>query len=312
MEQNPRYYRSVPIVPKETKPVKRASSHLQYATNLFTGRVSGRLTTLQPLHVGTGQFVPPESVGLVDEAPLIKVFHRSGDNPTIPGSSLKGPVRSIVEMITYSAVSKTNARLDRDSYGESTYDSRHRRGELDIAGRLFGAMGYQGHIHFADCPLKSGTTTVHDIPPQYQPHGSENRRYYPHGLVDPRERLWPLEVVATGGVFEFSIRFSNLSAAELGLLLIPLGGTTPPLCLKLGAGKSSGLGAVRFDDVRIEQIDTASSYTGYETSWLPIDGAFCVAAALTEKDLLRHDKTLQQLQGDLGCQAIRGGTGDEA
>jgi CRISPR/Cas system CSM-associated protein Csm3 (group 7 of RAMP superfamily) len=309
MEQNPRYYRSVRIVPKKTKPVERASSHLQYAGDLLTGRVSGRLTTLQPLHVGTGQFIPPESVGLTDEAPLIKAFHRSGDSPTIPGSSLKGPVRSIVEMITYSAVSKTTARLDRDSYGESIYDSRHRRGELDIAGRLFGAMGYQGHIHFADCPLISGTTTVHDIPPQYQPRGSDGRRYYPHELVDPRERLWPLEVVAAGSVFEFTIRFTNLTTAELGLLLIPLGGTSPPLCIKLGAGKAGGLGAVRFDEVTIEQVDAGSSYTTYETSWVPIDGAGCVTEAV--ETLIRHDEALERLQHDLGCNRIRGGVGNE-
>lgn len=305
MEQNPRYYRSVRIVSKETNPVERASSHLHYGANLLTGRVSGRLTTLQPLHVGTGQFVPPESVGLDDEAPLIKAFHRAGDTPTIPGSSLKGPVRSIVEMVTYSAVSKTTARLDRDLYGESTYDSRHRRGELDIAGRLFGAMGYQGHILFADCPMVSGVTAVHDIPPQYQPRGSEGRRYYPHELVDPREPLWPLEVVTAGGVFEFTIRFSNLTPAELGLVLIPLGRTNPPLCIKLGAGKGSGLGAVRFTEVRVERVDAGSSYGNYETNWLPIDGDSCVAEAI--KDLVREDETLERLQRDLGCNAIRGG-----
>jgi CRISPR/Cas system CSM-associated protein Csm3 (group 7 of RAMP superfamily) len=305
MEQNPRYYRSVRIVPKETKPVKRSSSHLQYAGDLLTGRVSGKLTTLRPLHIGTGLFVSPESVGLEDEAPLIKVFHRSGGTVTIPGSSLKGPVRSIVEMITYSAVSKTTARLDRNLYGESAYDSRHRRGELDIAGRLFGAMGYQGHISFSDCPLTAGTTKVHDIPSQHPPRGSEGRRYYPHELVDPRERLWPLEVVSTDSIFEFAIRFSNLTTAELGLLLIPLGGTNPPLCLRLGAGKSSGLGAVRFDEVEVEAIDPGSSYTGYETIWRPVDAGNCVAAAV--ETLVRRDEALERLQHDLGCNALRGG-----
>ena len=297
-DETPKYYRSIPLVPKRTEPVDRDTAHLVYNSTLHSGRVRGEFVARQPLHVGTGLLVAPQSLGLNDEAPLVKSFFRAGDRLTVPGSSLKGAVRHLVEALTYSAVSKTRVRLDRELYGESQYDSRRGRGELDPAGRIFGAMGYQGHVQFGDCPLLAGQSAIMDIPPQYEPRAGEGRRYYPHGLVDNRSPLWPLEVVEAGGRFAFEMRFNNLSAAELGVLLIAFGQSDPPICLKLGAGKSSGLGAVRFDDVVAETWDPAVAYVAPDVAWTPLDKAACLAAV---EQLLRRDETLRRLQADLGC-----------
>lgn len=305
-EDNPKYYRSIAIVPKRETPVDPDEAHWVYAADRLSGRITGEFVARQPLHVGTGQFVAPERIGIQDAAPLVKSFYRAEERITVGGASLKGAVRSLFEAMTYSAVTKTKARLNRREFGESTYNARRRqdKGDLDPAGRLFGAMGYQAHLRFFDCPLMEGETAVHDIPPQYQPKGDdEHRRYYPHALKDNRRGTWPLEVVKPGGVFRFAIQFDNCSQAELGILLIVLGQTDPPICLKLGAGKSAGLGGIQFREVQVMLLDTVKSYRQFEPAEEALDVADCVAVAL-KSPLLRRDDPVKRFQQELGCKQL--------
>ena len=300
-EEN-RYYRTTRLVRKDTEPVDSSHGHQHLNDQLWSGRVLGSFRSLQPLHVGTGQYVPPQSVGIESDVPLLKSFHQVDGRLIVPGSSLKGPIRSLVEAMTHSCVSKSSARLDRDNYGECRYNSQRRRGEICIACKLFGAMGYQGQIHFADAPLIEGGSAIHYIPPQYQPKGSRERRHYPHDLQDRRDPTWPLEVATAGSRFAYHIRYENLSPAELGLLLIALGAGNPPLCLKIGAGKSSGLGAIHFQEVNAQKLILPDLYRSYssEGAWQDVDAAECVQAAEQERSLLRQD-ALSRLQDDLDC-----------
>lgn len=303
MDDFTRYYRSIPLVPKDTEPVDPTHAHWHYADTLLSGQIQGNFVTKQPLHIGTGQMVPPERLGLRDEAPLVKSFYRLDEMVTVPGSSMKGAVRHLVEAITYSAVSKTRARLDRNRYGETSYNSRRGEVSLDLAGRLFGAMGYLGHVKFADALLVEGQMAVLDIPPQYQPRTGDGRRYYPHELKDPRDPLWPLEVAAVGSRFKFTIQFDNCTYGELGVILIALGQTDPPICLKLGAGKNSGLGAIQFSEVLVKSLDSEASYRSMETTLHPVDIAQCLTLA-QEEGWVRSDDVLSRLQADLGCTAL--------
>lgn len=303
MQPENRYYRSIRLVRKTTTDVDEARGHQLYAANLLSGRVRGQFTALQPLHIGTGLLVPPEQAGIQSDVPLVKSFHQIDGRLTIPGSSLKGPIRSLVEAMTYSCVSKTRefwSRSEKEDYGECTYNSRQRRGSICRACQMFGAMGYEGHIYLNDAPQISGSTGAHFIPAQYQPTGHKERRYYPHSLQDPNEPQWPLEVALPGSVFHLDLQFQNLSAGELGLLLLALGQGTPPLCLKLGAGKNSGLGGVHFEELVVEQLDPAALYNAYssETAWRAVDREDCLKKAV---GLLRSDNVLAQLAADLGC-----------
>lgn len=298
-----RYYKTVRLTRKETSHVTHEQGHSQYAASLLTGRISGVIVAQQPLHIGTGLFVPPEEAGIENDAPLIKSFARVHGEQTIPGSSLKGPVRSLVETITHSCVNKTRKRWERyekSEYGECRYNSQRRQGEICVACRMFGAMGFEGHVHFADAPKRSGETDVYFIPAQYQPKGDRERRHYPHDLQDRRNPQWPLEVALPQSAFSFQLQYQNLSKAELGLLLIALGQSQPPICLKIGAGKNSGLGGIRFTALNVEQLDAQALYAAYESesAWTPVDVAACVAAS---KELLRADDALGRLQADLGC-----------
>jgi CRISPR/Cas system CSM-associated protein Csm3 (group 7 of RAMP superfamily) len=155
-EEKHQYYRGVPLVRKLTTEVESERGHQIYSDDMFTGRLRGSLHTLAPLHVGTGLVVPPADVGLESDIPLLKSFHAAGGRLTIPGSSLKGAVRSLVEMLTYACVNKTKTRWrskrQREEYQECRYNSKRREGELCTACKMFGAMGYEGQIYFHDAP----------------------------------------------------------------------------------------------------------------------------------------------------------------
>jgi CRISPR/Cas system CSM-associated protein Csm3 (group 7 of RAMP superfamily) len=302
-DENPRYYKSVRLARKITGDVDAAHGHQQYTHTLLTGEIRGDFTALQPLHVGTGLYTPPAQLGIDSDVPLVKSFHQAQGVLTVPGSSLKGPIRSLVEAITYSCVNKTRnfwGRHERDDYGECTYRSQRHEGELCVACRMFGAMGFEGQIRFADAPQTAGAVGLHFIPAQYQPRGEKERRHYPHALQDPRDPQWPLQIASPGSVFEFHVQFQNLEAGQLGLLLLALGQGAPPICLKIGAGKNSGLGAVRFRVLQAARINVEKLYLTYDSSAAQgvIDIPACLQAA---QNFLRRDDALGRLQADLGC-----------
>lgn len=301
---NPRFYDSLPLVDKQATPLDKKRGHLHYDRRRLSGRITGLFEAVQPLHVGTGLFVPPEAIGVESDIPLVKSFHQVQGRLTIPGSSLKGPVRSLVEAITYSCVSKTkNKKLDRTRHQECQYQSKRHTGNLCPACQIFGAMGYQGQVEFTDSPLITGKSAIHQIPPQYQPKGDQARRYYPHGLVDERGRIWPLEIAMPGSRFGFSVQFKNLTPAELGIILIAFGQGSAPICLKVGAGKSSGLGAIHFTEVRVQHLDFDQLYGELESedAWQPVNVQECLGQA---HGLLREQEAVQAILTALACNQV--------
>ncbi len=303
--ENIKYYRGIAPVQKKASPPENDRTHLQYSARRLTGRLHAELVALQPLHVGSGLLVPPEVLGLdAPDVPLIKAWMRkygadSPGAPFIPGSSLKGVFRSLVELLTEACVCKTK---DREwGRSECLYDSKQHRGQLCPACKIFGAMGYQGQVRFTDATMLEGQTALHFLPPQYEPRIDQRnprRRYYPHSLIDPRaDQNWPVEVVATGARFAFEGQFTNLSEAELGLLLIVLGQGKWALCPKVGAGKSCGLGAVRIENLVVERLDLRSAYTVLDetAAWKPVDVPACLTAAMS----LARSATLETLARDL-------------
>ncbi|MEM7345131.1 MAG: RAMP superfamily CRISPR-associated protein [Chloroflexota bacterium] len=300
MYDNPKYYRTTRVVRKQTTRLEEARTHLQLTSDHFSGHLQFQLEARQSIHVGSGQLTPPRSLGLDSHYPMVKAFIRAGETLILPGSSLKGMTRSLFEAFTHACVCKTTVRWnrgERDDYGECRYNSKRREGNLCIACRLFGAMGYQGQVRFNDAPLVRGERTVIEIPPQYKPEpDSELRRHYPYDMADPRNPTWPLEGVFSGTIFLAKGQFTNLTNAELGALLIALGQGQWQLHPRIGAGKSSGLGGLNIVDLTVERQDIAQSYSSLESQWQPVDIDGCIAAAAS---LLRTD-ALNQLANDLG------------
>src|SRR4051812_26279867 len=93
-EPPPKPYAFVPIPQGSTSP-KHPAGHDRYQDELLTGTITGALVALSPVHVASG------NIELTGGRPsLVKAHFRRNDRPAIPGSSLKGVIRSIVEAIS--------------------------------------------------------------------------------------------------------------------------------------------------------------------------------------------------------------------
>ena len=288
-QRNPRYgetrledkpYRFVSL---SSEPIKREfpAGHDDYEENKVTGMLRGVITALTPVHVASGQI---ELTGR--EPPLVKAHVRSRGRPIIPGSSLKGAIRSIVEAISPSCIRITRARSNRVPFGLRGCTDKE---NLCVACRMFGSLGYQGQVRFSDAVLRDGfQTVILKVPPFYAPRPRE-RLYYEGGLVKGRKFYRhgqvatgnvPVEACPEGSEFDFTVHFDNLTEAELGLLLIALGQGEPPLILKLGGAKPACFGSVRITLSEMRIIDDArAACADYDAASVEADPAPYLEAA---------------------------------
>jgi hypothetical protein len=174
----------------------------------------------------------------------------------IPGSSLKGAVRSLVEAITRSCIRITQGR--HRPYIPQGYGGCMSVNDLCIACRLFGAQDYQGHVSFEDAVAPRGSLVLlgtpllwtparggRGLPPRYlQGNQARGRKFYRHAR--PPSGVDPRACIKSGAELPLRIHFLNLSEAELGVLLTALGQHPDhPFPIKLGGGKPVGLGSVQ-------------------------------------------------------------------
>jgi CRISPR/Cas system CSM-associated protein Csm3 (group 7 of RAMP superfamily) len=251
----PKPYAFVDLAPDAQVDRQRPLGHDALRSDRLTGRIDLELEALSPVHIASGLLV------LTGEArrPLVRELVRVGGVPVVPGSSLKGCVRAIVEAISLSCIRVTRAReVPRELEGCRDKD------RLCVACRIFGAQDFQGLVRFADMRLagdpKRGVEVV-EVPQFFQPRSREatylgdryvrGRKLYMHGT---RQAVGdgPIEVCRAGSRLAGALDFANLSAAQLGLLLVGLGqDSAQPFALKLGGAKPACYGSIR---VHIQRI----------------------------------------------------------
>ncbi len=164
-EQTFLYGKPYEFIPFLEKPeVEKYSSHNKVAENTYSGKLKLRITTLSPLHIGSKQ-QDYDQTGNV----LKKQIRRNG-NLIIPGSSLKGAVRSIAEAISYSCAAESpfqelKSLLPREN--RVACSNIHQRG-LCMACSIFGMAnnkeGYKGKVAFGEFAWKKGNLSRQMIP----------------------------------------------------------------------------------------------------------------------------------------------------
>lgn len=298
--QEPKPYGFVSL-PERVERIKPAG-HDKFKRGLLSGTVVGELAALTPVHVASGNI---ELTG-DSRTPLVKAHFRVGGRIAIPGSSLKGVVRSIAEAISRSCV-RVQSRTLRNKLprGFEPCELRNRNDALCPACRLFGAMGYQGQVRFADALLVEGNTSVMLAPSLFAPRAHAHiyygkngkvvgRKFYFHG--QPAKGNVPLEVCEAGSRFRLRIDFSNLTEAELGLLLTAMGQGDPNFVLKLGGAKPACCGSVEVRMRSVETFPVEDTAWAFETDVRKADPSGLVAAA----KLLIVGENLKQLHNILG------------
>jgi len=173
---------------------------------------------------------------------LVSEIVRRGGLAVLSGSSLKGAVRQVYELLTASC------RLERGAACRvKTKDSAPR---ICPACSLFGAAGLGGRLAFGEAdPAQGAAPRLVKTPVAWPPRRWEvgTVRVYDGQKAVGEDRVPAQEVEPTwsvSGSFRSRLRLVNASAEELGLLFASLGLGAPSPSLRLGGKKYHGLGAV--------------------------------------------------------------------
>jgi len=189
---------------------------------------------------------------------LYQPFFRRDGRIIIPGTSVKGVVRSYAEALSPSCEA-----------------GRCSGNNLCICCAIFGTLGFQGRITFLDAEPQNPegiATQILCVEARWQPRldHPNRRKFYIHDdyrkwVAKPSdgERL---ETVNEGTKFTCDIHFQNVQKQEIGLLLLAMGlAPGRQFDLKMGGGKNRGLGSVQFSVIgKIKLMNDGEPYTSFE------------------------------------------------
>ena len=227
------------------------------------GKIDLRIEVLNAIHVSMTEYDMDSS------GTLYKEFFKINNKYAIPGTSVKGMLRSISEMISNSciSVSKEESSL-LPSYKHKTCRGRN----LCIICDMFGAMGKKSKIKVSDfiCEKGTGNKVVIGMPQLRYPKIGQvyiddknilkGYKYYKHGIESIMKKgNSNCECFIKGSVFNGYIIYENLDEDELNLLCYSLG-LTDGFNHKIGYGKPSYYGSIRITTENEEYIKHAESY----------------------------------------------------
>jgi len=282
-DRSPKPYAMVSF-PKKPIVRKRPAGHDKYLKQNYHGRLFLKLTVRTPLHVSTGVVAMGKDVEKRGIRLIKTMETRDTQKLIIPGSSLKGSIRSVFEAITNSTLGVVGR--DKNIVPRERLSSRDNK-KLCPAERVFGAMDWQGLASFNDAKCEKQQFAVGFMPSLYRPR-PERKAYYRGKLVAGRKFYYnfsravdkgqnrgiPVQQAGTEYIFTTQIQYKNLTEAELGTLLVILGQDTKnAITLKIGGGKPIGMGTVTSEITELEHYQNIRDrYTKYDTSSDTISG----------------------------------------
>jgi CRISPR/Cas system CSM-associated protein Csm3 (group 7 of RAMP superfamily) len=300
---------------------------------LFTGFIAGIIVSETYVHVASGLVEPLTEEFFNERGDLTVAQGRQhGDDDLVaphvrtidpktgkmvrvlPGSTLKGLIRSAVEAITSLGTSFKPVREAgkiKNEVTTQTLDESVEPPKLSLANRLFGltyeSRGYQGHCAFYDAYQRTGGAESYRRLPLYSPRPESagyqfyfkdsnkqtfrGRKFYRREeSLEAGSPYIVVEACKPGSSFDFRMQFQALSEGELGVLLIALGaehtasalgGKTIPY-LKVGGGKPVSFGTIQFKDLHLNILDN-TAYVDFEAKEQSHDLVEYVEAAHNEK-----------------------------
>ncbi len=269
-----------------SKPPQRRRPAMHHKFEGVSGRLTGTITVETPLFIpttrlsqGRGQF---------------SAYAKNGAGQAIiPGSSLKGLFRSLVETVAPGCwLHFRGFYRDRIDYGKNLpkeFLPCRNLNQLCPACRMFGLINrgvlFMGHINFGDAvcddPIKHQAvyTPILDAPkPRHRAWYLDKsgrhvagRKFYFHQAqittfsqqrtsrsgVPLNQHIQP---VGSGTVFSLSATFDNLNPQDEWPALLYALTLEPDMRHKIGYAKPAGFGSVRVDLTNLEIIDYAARY----------------------------------------------------
>ncbi|RKX99914.1 hypothetical protein DRP77_12465 [Candidatus Poribacteria bacterium] len=312
-----------PSLLREGPSLRGVAGHHLFSADRLSGEIRFKLKALTPLHIGGGM-IEVREVGGRERAISTHASFKS--IPVIPGSSIKGAVRVIVEAVSPSCMralgSKSRRHLPKAIKGGCSMD----KGRLCPACRLFGAPGWLGAAWFEDIPFPRESLTTVKTPPLWTP-GRGGGKQLPAVYLSEDDRCakgWkmyfhmrPAEgeelraAIKAGAEAAGRVAFENLSEGELGLLIMGMGYRRErSFPIKIGGAKPAGLGSVRISIERIRLLDPEGLRKTGRAGWRELSGeelagriAGWIDAAFKEGLILEEQlKDLDWMLDDRGFQ----------
>lgn len=295
-------------------------SVLDRGHNRFVG-LSGSLTCR--LTAETHLFVPgyrADAAGRSLQHESLR-FCRDGQTPIIPGTSLKGMLRSVVEAVSGSCFIYDNLSYERNTVqynlkGNFTHcnDTKYLCPACRMFGLLNGRSVFSGLVTMSDARVSGAfqgenlTLGVLSAPkprhrPFYgkvgQPRQLRGRKFYYHHLPDhvitrtQRDgQNKTVEAAKPTTAFTFDVTYTNLTEPELAVLLYAIV-LEPDMRHKVGMGKPVGLGSAHIEIIRWQQIDRAARYRSLGGGWAETPGGKPLAQAVSDH-IARYSATALQ------------------
>lgn len=183
---------------------EKYTSHGIMEADTYTGKLKLRITIESPLHIGCKQ-QDYDKDGMVKNTQM-----RRNGKMIIPGSSLKGAVRSVAEAVSYSCAVKlpfyklSNALPPGNKEPCSNIETQGLCFTCSIFGMANNSGGYRGKVNFGEFVLRSGDfeckkiplleSPFKDYPERHDVFGSSSKKKSTYG----NERLYYCRACDTG------------------------------------------------------------------------------------------------------------------
>ncbi|MBE6051096.1 MAG: hypothetical protein E7214_10710 [Clostridium sp.] len=245
-------YKFIPFI--KTQPYKVKNDKL-------SGRIDLELKVLNAIHLSKGIYE------LNEKNVLYKQFFRIDNKYTIPGTSIKGMVRNIAEIVSHSCISfqKKEFKL------LPQYKRTSCKNEYCIICDLFGAMGKRSKIKISDFLYEdgSGKSTILGMPtlrtPKINNSYMENEKLkgyklYNHGIKSILKKgSENCQCFLEESIFKGYVLYEDLDLQELELLCYSLG-LSNSFNHKIGYGKPSYYGSIQINALDKKYKEYAEEY----------------------------------------------------
>ena len=230
MPQGANFWNPYRWVTVSDEPIEHDVPNYHHTLSGISGRLWCEIEALTPLLIGNGQQGNVEFV------------HRH-QQPYIPSTSLKGPIRSLAEIVGNATVPSPNVSVDSEHELAKARETSGGVVQFDPVARIFGYWhnndALTGLVHFSDAeisvePLPMSQWEQYSIAASHpKPEhaafypGEKNKRKFYHHHPDAQQLTKPHSGIKTtnvkpappGTCFTFTVDFTNLRDADLNLLL---------------------------------------------------------------------------------------------
>lgn len=278
--------------PRRCKPIWHYQM-VKEGTQLYSGSLEGEIYAETPLFIADPRNTTPDS-----KKPAQSMSNRQGEF-IIPGSSLKGMLRSVVETLGNGCLTLFDGDYERgkiDYRRKVPRDFQHcgENTNLCIACRAFGMLKerqggvFLGKVNIGDA--RSLTDKVYTYDPIYtavlvepkprhdafyldeaREHIAGRKFYFHHSpdlaLHDERQLKFMggrpanryIQPLDRDTTFRFRLDFTNLEADEFGALLLAVA-LEDEMRHKIGYGKPLGMGSIQLMPLKLTLVDYATRY----------------------------------------------------